>query len=60
MNPEQLMVETLDKVCRPGTKGFADLCVRPVAFAQVVQDVLHEIFYWANKDYSVRTKKYFV
>jgi hypothetical protein len=60
MNPEQLMIETLDRVCNSGTKGFADLCVKPVAFAQIVTDVLREIFYWANKDFSKNSKQYFV
>ena len=60
MNPEQLMLETMDRVCNHGTKGFADLCVKPIAFAQIVNDVLREIFYWANKDFSKSSKKQYI
>lgn len=60
MNPEQIMLETMDRLCREGSKGFADLCIKPIAFVQIVNEVLREIFYWANKEYSKRNKRYFV
>ena len=46
------MVETMDRVCSPGSKGFSDLCIKPIAFAQVAEDVVREINYWANHGFT--------
>lgn len=60
MNPEQIMLETMDRVCNKGTKGFPDLYVKPIAFVQIINEVLREIFYWVNKEFTKRSKRYFV
>ena len=57
MNPEQIMLETMDRLCTPKTKGFADLFIKPVAFAQLVQETVRETYMWTTHDGIFRSRK---
>ncbi len=54
------MLETMDRVCTPGAKGFSDLFIKPVSFAQLTQEVLRETFMWANHEFSTKHREYLV
>ena len=60
MNPEQIMLETMDRLCSPGTKGFKDLYIKPVSFAQLTQEVLRETYKWASHDTTTTHREYMI
>jgi len=60
MNPEQIMLESMERLVSPGAKTFKDLCIKPISIAQNTDDLLRETFMWANHHFGLRNREYMV
>jgi hypothetical protein len=60
LTPDQIIMESIDRVCTPGSKTIADLCIQPLAFAQVAQECIREIYRQVNSRAETKTSSHYI
>eukprot|EP00831_Metopus_contortus_P078105 TRINITY_DN7483_c0_g1_i1.p1 TRINITY_DN7483_c0_g1~~TRINITY_DN7483_c0_g1_i1.p1 ORF type:complete len:165 (-),score=16.63 TRINITY_DN7483_c0_g1_i1:224-718(-) len=52
---ESLVQESVNRICNPKTKGFAELFIKPVSFAQLASELTREIYTQANAGLTLQS-----